>query len=195
MIINDINKTLLYVLIFMLVLLVFVSARKYKSNFIYILKHYMLFFVEIIISSMLINLLIGGFKDNTILSFFKDFIFSYSIYQLVLLTVFKLKDSTTTDTFTAMKNYLDNHLLHLEFGRPLSPGISLNGNKISDGCRNKNHRLIWVNLIKLEKMYSRGLLRGDDYKFTLKKVAIDIEHQSKINNFFWMNSILLRIIK
>lgn len=151
--------------------------------------------MEIIISSILINLLIGGFKDNTALSFFKDFVFSYSIYQLVLLTIFKLKDSTTTDTLSAMKKYIDTHLLHIEFERPMSPEISLNANKAYQGCRNKKHRLRWINLLKLERMYYRGLLRGDDFKFTLKKAAIEIEHESKINNFFWMNSILLRVTK
>lgn len=193
--INSVYGYLLIVLLVIFTLLILILTIKNKSNFVYILKHYLLFLFEIIISTMLINLLIGGFQEESVLGFFKDFLFSYSVYQLILMTLFKLKDSTEIDEINSIKNYIDYLLLHLEFEKEVPKQIREIAEEASECCRNKKQIKKWARVFEMEEMHRGDLLSDNDFRFRLKGLIIEIEHEAKIINFFWMNSIILRMIK
>ncbi|CAM4124695.1 hypothetical protein SAEN111111_10135 [Saccharibacillus endophyticus] len=179
----------------MIITLVSISFLKNKSSFIYILKHYLLYFFEIVASSMLINYVIGGFKEESTLVLLKDFIFSYTVYQLILLTFFKIKDSTDTDTLNAMKVYLDTLLLYLEFDKENHPQLIESAKLAQGSCRNKKHVRLWAQIIESQEAYAKKILKDEDYKFYLKNIILKVENENKTINFFWMNSLLLRIFK
>lgn len=136
---------------------------------------------------------------DSLLSTFKEYVFAYTLYQLILLSVFKLKDSIEIDALTAMKYHTDKFQTYVEFSNKIpKEEIELINIKLAQNQKmtlNTKHREYLRNLIQIAKNYNNDLIEKNELRLRLKQESINLDLILKQYGYHWMNSILLRVIK
>jgi hypothetical protein len=195
-------KILLIIIIsiFLLLLLNILYRKKNKTNSGQVLTHVLLYLLEITIVTSSINYFIEGYQTDTDtpMNILRNHLFAYTIYQLLLFVFFKLKDSTEIDSLATVKNLSDMYQIYAEFNKPIPPEIiekyqnSLSSNKVT---MSKKHReyIDYINI--LADSYNRSILDGSELRMELKQISRNADFETKILNYSWMNSILLRSFK
>jgi hypothetical protein len=162
--------------------------------------HTALYFLEIIMATSLIRWLIeGNISSTTTLEFLKETVFAFTLYQLLLLVVFKLKDSIETDALNTIKSVIDKFQVYAEFKMKI-PVTLLNEmrEKYIDNRKvvlNTKYREILNNLILLTDKYNRDDMSIESFRFILKQESLRLDLGIKITGYYWINSVLLRILK
>lgn len=192
------------ILISLLLLLITLAIlNKIFSN--YLVKlciHTIMYCFEIVLVTYLINIACINLKlfipPNNYLESLRNYVFYYTLYQLLLMVSFKLYDVAETDALTAIKSTIDKFQVFAEFHRKI-PQIDLmhlqettNSAKITFS---KKHRKELYELIQYLQSYNDDLISKDDIRAYLKIKSINIDLQLKTISYSWMNSILLRIFK
>ncbi|MEK4509481.1 hypothetical protein [Paenibacillus sp. FSL K6-2524] len=164
-------------------------------------RHVLLYFFEMFLVTTLIVWGINGvisFKVG-LLEILRQYVFAYTLYQLILLTIFKIKGSLEVDALTSIKNEVDRFQVFAEFKKQI-PNERLV--KIRDllienkkTVFNNKHRTFLENLLDLVDRYNDKIITNDEFRFILKQESRELEFTTKVVNFYWMNSIFLRLLK
>ncbi|MED1443024.1 hypothetical protein P4U24_14725 [Aeribacillus composti] len=189
--------------IMMLLVTFLILTVKYKNktntDSPHVIVQSLLFLIEVTIATTLINFLLGEFKENvTVYSIFRSYVFSFTLYQLFIYFTFKMYDSFIIDSLTATKKCIDIYLIYVDQNKSIPEELlQKDTNKINDkGVSFKNsHRQILLEIIEYSYLYNKGKISQNEFKINLKKQVTEIEHQIKIKNLPWQNSIFLRLVK
>lgn len=128
----------------------------------------------------------------------RNYVFYYTLYQIILMVTFKLYDAAETDALTAIKSTLDKFQVFAEFHKKFPQVDLIRLQETIDSSKitfSKKHRQELDELILYLQNYNEGLISKDDIRAYLKIKSINIDLQIKTISYSWMNSILLRISK
>ncbi|UAL53504.1 hypothetical protein [Metabacillus dongyingensis] len=186
-----------------LCLILNVLFRKMKpSTFGHTITHILLYLIEILTVTTIITWLLSGSEttggDSTLLAVFRNFVFSYTLYQLVLLVTFKLMDSIDTDALTITKNINDKIQLYAEFKKkfPEEDIVKAKAYIHDSGVSfNNKQREYLLNLLNMVQLYNKNEISQEDFRLHLKIQSVELDTQLKMYGYGWMNSVLLRFIK
>ncbi|WP_231398823.1 hypothetical protein [Bacillus sp. 95MFCvi2.1] len=158
--------------------------------------------IEIITATTIITYFIEKFEaistNLSLLAVLRNYVFSYTIYQLFLLITFKLKDSLDVDAYTAIKNLIDKYQIFAEFDKKIPDEDLKEVNEKVNNSRmvfNKEQRIYTQKILTMVEAYNSGKIDVKDFRFALKQESREIDIQTKIISYGWMNSILLRMLK
>lgn len=192
------------ILISLLVLLItFVILNKvFTKYFIKLCIHSIIYCFEIVLVTYLMNIACINFElfspPSNYLESLRNYVFYYTLYQLLLMVTFKLYDAAETDALTAIKSTIDKFQVFAEFQRkiPQLDLISLQETKVSTKITfSKKHRQELEELIHNLQSYNANLVSKDDIRAYLKIQSLNIDLELKTISYNWMNSFLLRIFK
>lgn len=192
------NKMVSTIILLLILLIIVLIVRKRKpSTELQFVTHILLYLIEILTVTKIIIYFIGT-NSETLLSIFRDYIFAYTIYQLLLLVTFKLKDSLDIDAFTSIKTLIDRLQLYGEFNEKIPTAlistIKEEGQK-SGNVFNKKQRNELTQIASLAEQYNSGKISREKFRFILKEKSLQVDIELKIYSYGWMNSILLRMFK
>ncbi|MEC1155656.1 hypothetical protein [Cytobacillus horneckiae] len=196
------HLTIIGVVAFVILLLIItlICRKKNDSLSAQTLTHILVFIFEIITITTIINLLISGSSNETdsFLNILRNHIFAYTLYQLLLFVFFKLKDSLYQDGLAAVKNVSDKIQIHAEFEEQVPLELIDKFREYYDKNNvtlPKKHKQIINVILDNAILYNNKEINTQNLRFNLKLISQEMEHESKIFSFSWMNSILLRIAK
>ncbi|MGH1144281.1 hypothetical protein [Bacillus pseudomycoides] len=193
-----------YLILFIAICLILTSLfrKKVPSTKLQFLTHVLLYLIEIITATTIITYFIEKFEaistNLSLLAVLRNYVFSYTIYQLFLLITFKLKDSLDVDAYTAIKNLIDKYQIFAEFDKKIPDEDLKEVNEKVNNSRmvfNKEQRIYTQKILTMVEAYNSGKIDVKDFRFALKQESREIDIQTKIISYGWMNSILLRIFK
>ena len=192
-----------FILSMVLILIIVVTLRKIRpSTMLQFLTHVLLYMIEIISVTTFLNFIIKKYEivsiDSSLLNTLKNYVFAYTVYQLLLLVTFKLKDSLNGDAYTSMKNEIDRCQIWAEFGKKIPDEyIEKFGKIISTPgvAYNKKQRDYFNKILRVIEKYNSNEIIVTDFRCYLKQQSIQFDYEIKLINFSWMNSILLRFTK
>ncbi|UKS27355.1 hypothetical protein LOZ80_39000 [Paenibacillus sp. HWE-109] len=177
---------------------------KGKSNSKY-LKHLFLYFLEMVIATTTTTIRTflegsGALLYNSVLiNILKDYVFAYTLYQLVLIAAFKLKDSIEIDALTSLKNESDRFQIYAEFKNKIpQAAIDKMKNYLTENPKvmlKNEHRVLFEHLTIAARSYNSDDILPEEFRMRMKQFSREMDHQIKVLGFTWMNSILLRIMK
>ncbi|MEC0211367.1 hypothetical protein P4H70_20720 [Paenibacillus ehimensis] len=163
-------------------------------------KHVIIYFIEILFFTSLIRYIIEGkIGISVLIQDAREYVFAFTLYQLILIGVFKIKDSIEIDALNALKNQYDKYQLYAEFKQPI-PQSSIdelrakliNNPKVI--LKNK-YRTQLENLAHYCEMYNENKVDPNLFRLHLKQEARECDSLQKIYAFHWMNSLFLRGLK
>ncbi|WDM23498.1 hypothetical protein [Paenibacillus polymyxa] len=164
-------------------------------------KHLGIYFIEIIFATSLIVWLIEGtiINKRDFSEILRQYVFAYTLYQIILVAAFKFKDSTEIDALTSIKDIVDKFQLYAEFDMKI-PEFEIkkiqlalvNNPKVS---MKNNHRELVRDIVTNTVSYNESELNKDTFRFSMKQTSREIDTLLKIYSFHWMNSVLLRFSK
>lgn len=196
------EEKILITLLLLLIIFVILN-KKFTNYFIKLCVHIFIYCFEIMSVCYLMNLACINFElfssPSNYLEALRNYVFYYTLYQLILTVTFKLYDAAETDALTAIKSTLDKLQVFFEFKKKsliLQEIQEIQENIDSTEITFSNkHRLILQELIQNLQSYNSGLILEEDIRLYLKSQSLKIDLQLKAISFSWMNSILLRIGK
>lgn len=174
----------------------------FRGFFIKLWIHTILYCLEIVLATSLINSIFINFElfipPSNYLEALRNYVFYYTLYQLLLMVTFKLYDAAETDALTALKSVIDKFQVFAEFDREI-PQVDLAqlqetiySSKITFA---KRHRDQLIELLEYLENYNNELISKNDIRGFLKVQSLNIDLKIKTIGYSWMNSILLRIFK
>ena len=187
----------------LLLLVIFVILNKIFTNyFIKLCIHTTIYCFEIMLVTYLMNIACINFElfspPSNYLESLRNYVFYYTLYQIILMVTFKLYDAAETDALTAIKSTLDKFQVFAEFHKKFPQVDLIRLQETIDSSKitfSKKHRQELDELILYLQNYNEGLISKDDIRAYLKIKSINIDLQIKTISYSWMNSILLRISK
>ena len=187
---------IIILILFFLFVAVFIRKKK-PSTFGHIITHILLYLFEIVSVTTLLTWLI---TDNTssFLILLRNYVFSYTLYQLILLVTFKLIDSLNTDAWTSIKKLNDQAQVFAEFKRKFPEDKYNESRKIVTDTKisfNAEQRLYLQSLLDMIHAFNNEEIDIETYRCYLKLQSIELDNELKMLNYGWMNSILLRLFK
>lgn len=189
------------IITFGLLCLVTIRKKKVKNETLELATNSLLYLLEIlIVTSIIVSFLfhtasffaVGDLLQLVVL---RDYVFAYTLYQLLLLITFKLKDSIDIDANNALKNMVDKLQLFGEFDRDIPSDVldGYNGAIKTVFFNEDQHKLIET-INHLASEYNKTISK-EEYRMALKSISLDLDMSIKISSYGWMQSILLRILK
>lgn len=192
------------VLIIILLLIVVITIRnKYFNS--YLLKlflHTALYLFEIILVTFIFNeVFIKYALINPPSNYFealRNYMFYFSVYQLLLIVTFKLFDSAKIDALNAIKKFVDQSQVLAEFKEKVPEDqinkfhYMLNSKKVT---MNRKLREYGNKILNLILIYNNEEIASDKFRCKLKLESLEIDLMIKEFGYSWINSILLRIFK
>ena len=179
-----------------------VLKNRYPSSKLQMLTHVLIYLIEIISVTTFLNFLIEKYgildSSGSRLDILRNYVFTYTVYQLVLLVTFKLKDSLDIDAYTSIKNEIDRCQLWAEFDEkiPIEYIHEINGILDKPGVvYNRKQREYLFNLVRMFQKYNNDKIGAKEFRLYLKQESLQVDYAIKIKSFGWMNSLLLRAIK
>lgn len=163
--------------------------------------HVLIYFFEIsIVTTSLVYLFADlDYARSNVLSIIKEYVFSYTVYQLLLISVFKLYDSLHIDALSAMRKQIDRIQLYAEYNKKVPEDLLIKiKSEYIDNRKtvlNTGQRNFLLNVMELTKRYNTDVITKDEFRFIMKQESLALDHSQKVYNFHWMNSILLRMFK
>ncbi|OMD81169.1 MULTISPECIES: hypothetical protein [Paenibacillus] len=171
---------------------------KSKKQFII---HIVVYFIEIVLFTSLIIWIIEGlnFNNRSFIDIIKQYVFAYTLYQLIIIAIFKFKDSVEIDALTSIKSLIDKFQIYAEFNIEI-PESNIEDVRVklleNDKVTMKNeHKVLVGEIIKQVEKYKKGDIGRDYFRFIMKQESREVETKLKIFSFHWMNSIFLRVLK
>jgi len=161
-------------------------------------RHIIIYFIEMIIVTTMIVFIFGDidYSKSSLLAILKEYVFAFTFYQLVLISVFKLKDSLILDGLTFVKNVADQLQLFAEFNKKVPESVMQDIQKTQEkAVMKEEHRKCIMNLITLAENYNNDTIDREHFRLKMKQSASDVDFRMKLYSFHWMNSALLRIGK
>lgn len=176
--------------------------KVFPGFFIKLCIHTILYCLEIILVTCFINSIFINFElfnpPSNYLEALRNYVFYYTLYQLLLMVTFKLYDAAETDALTAIKSAIDKFQVFAEFDRKISKvdlaqlQETIYSSKITFA---KRHRDQLIELLEYLENYNNELISKEDIRGYLKIQSLNIDLKIKTISYSWMNSILLRVIK
>lgn len=194
---------MLWIIIMTVAFLVLVASKKKRTRTekLEIGTNSLVYLLEIqLVTSIIVNLL---FNHDTFLSFenlfqlvvLRDYVFAYTLYQLILLVSFKIKDSIDIDANNALKSIVDRFQLFGEFDKEVPTDVvERYRREMNEVFFNDEQQELIEKIFILVSDYNKTRQK-DEYRLALKSISIDIDMQIKISNYGWMQSVFLRILK
>lgn len=185
-----------------LLIIVVIIRKKKPSVKLQFLTHVLLYLIEIITVTTIFNFYMekyeGVSNNSTLLNTLKNYVFGYTVYQLILLVTFKLKDSLDIDAYTSIKNEIDRCQLWAEFKKDVpSEYIEMMSDIVNKkGLVYTKEQRDYINeMLDKARLYNDKKLKVEDFRLYLKQQSMKMDLSAKIIGFGWMNSVLLRWFK
>lgn len=187
---------------FVLLIIVLVLRKKRPSVKMQFLTHVLLYLIEIITVTTIFNYYMGKYEgvsnNSSLINTLKNYVFGYTVYQLILLVTFKLKDSLDIDAYTSMKNEIDRCQLWAEFKKKVPDEYIEKTSGIvnrKDVVYTKEQRDVLNEKLGMARLYNKEEISVEDFRLYLKQQSMQMDLSAKIIGFGWMNSVLLRWFK
>lgn len=176
--------------------------EKFKHNSTF--KKFFYFFIfigEVFTATTLLNIFLFSTSVQTTFDVIKNYLASYTIYQLIVLVTFRFWDASRIDAKTLIKNTSDELQIAAEFKQNISDeAIKFLNEETSlknDVAWTKNDKSILEELLERAQNYNKDKEQVDinEFRHRMKQISRAMDFEMKIYSFSWMNSIILRKIK
>lgn len=122
-----------------------------------------MYFIEIVLFTSLIIWIIEGlnFNNRSFIDIIKQYVFAYTLYQLIIIAIFKFKDSVEIDALTSIKSLIDKFQIYAEFNIEI-PESNIEDVRVklleNDKVTMKNeHKVLVGEIIKQVEKYKKEI--------------------------------------
>lgn len=190
------------VIIILLIIVIALSNKYFNSYFLKLFLHTALYLFEIILVTFIFNEVFIKYAlitpPSNYFEALRNYMFYFSVYQLLLIVTFKLFDSAKIDTLNAIKKFVDQSQVLAEFKEKVPENqidkfrYMLNSKQVT---MDRKLRAYGDNILNLILMYNNQKIAIDKFRCALKLESLEIDLMVKEFGYSWINSILLRIFK
>lgn len=190
------------IIILLLIVVITISNKYFNSYLLKLFLHTALYLFEIILVTFIFNeVFIKYALINPPSNYFealRNYMFYFSVYQLLLIVTFKLFDSAKIDALNAIKKFVDQSQVLAEFKEKVPEDqinkfhYMLNSKKVT---MNRKLREYGNKILNLILIYNNEEIASDKFRCKLKLESLEIDLMIKEFGYSWINSILLRIFK
>lgn len=193
-----ISVSIIISLFVLLTITVFLKNKKPTMNK-HTVVHTTLYLIEAITATTILIYLFGISEEKlNFFEIFRNYVFSFTVYNGLLYFTFRMHDTLVLDSLTALRTRLERYMIHIEFEKIIPDELLKQDKKdISNegvSFRQKDREEL-KQIINSCNKYNLGKMKPNDLRFILKKKIAAIDHDIKCYGFTWMNSIFLRMFK
>ncbi|MCY8328882.1 hypothetical protein MOC47_08480 [Bacillus spizizenii] len=193
-----ISVSIIISLFVLLTITVFLKNKKPTMNK-HTVVHTTLYLIEAITATTILIYLFGISEEKlNFFEIFRNYVFSFTVYNGLLYFTFRMHDTLVLDSLTALRTRLERYMIHTEFEKIIPDELLKQDKKdISNegvSFRQKDREEL-KQIINSCNKYNLGKMKPNDLRFILKKKIAAIDHDIKCYGFTWMNSIFLRMFK
>ncbi|AMQ05233.1 hypothetical protein MKY15_11730 [Sporosarcina sp. FSL K6-1540] len=188
--------------LFTFIILIILANKFFGTHFIKMVLHITLYLFEIILVTYLMNITFLELDlfnpPSNYFEALRNYMFFFSIYQLVLIVTFKLLDSTEVDALNTIKKHIDQSQVFAEFNKEIPDNHKesllylIKSKKVT---LNNKYRNFSRRILDLIDGYNKGDLPKDEFRCILKLESLELDLHVKTLGYGWSNSVLLRISK
>lgn len=190
------------IILFFFLFLVLRIRKKRNNNFWYKLTNILIYLLEVFIVTTTINIILDMESFMTTTNFyliFKDYLFAFSVYQILINIILKFWDGTTLDEFNTVIYIIKMAQLTSTSDKSLKKSVEIIEDKMDIFHEHQSLNEINYKRIKCIQNQNYKYLNNqiDKYNYdqALSELLLNVENEKNILSFEWQHSLILRLIK
>lgn len=198
------KKIIITYFVYTIILLCIQNIRKKRdNNFLNKFTNILIYLGEIFTASTILNLFLDKetfISQSNFLLIFKDYLFAYAIYQIIIEIILNFWDGTTLDEYNSLHIMIRKFRISAEESNLALLKMLIDYNKALKKIYESNSFSEFnletsKNIKTIVEDYLSEKTDKSVFKRELDRLLLDIEENRNIVSFAWQHSILLRIFK